>query len=138
MEWINKWTILNCMGLTGPPPKKKKNKNKNKKWKYCSYRRCNEQNIEEGLWVFVEPWTWTKDGLNRISGILNLSAPISIVLFAFKSRSSDRKTRYSISKCKKQTKQHSNWIILNCMGLTGRQEAHMESLECLSMNFLNL
>ena len=24
------------------------------------------------------------------------------------------------------------------MGLTGRQEAHMESLECLSMNFLNL
>jgi hypothetical protein len=38
---------------TPPPKKKKKNKNKNKtkqKVKILqSYRRCNEQNIEEGL-----------------------------------------------------------------------------------------
>jgi hypothetical protein len=40
-----------------------------------------------GIVSICEPWTWIKDGLNRISGILNLSAPISIVLFAFKSRS---------------------------------------------------
>lgn len=36
------------------------------------------------------PPTWTKDGLNKISGILNLSAPISIVLHFGKGWESER------------------------------------------------
>lgn len=45
-----------------------------------TYSAVHAQHKNTSISRFWKPLTWTKDGLNRTSGILNLSDPISIVL----------------------------------------------------------